>query len=487
MSIVIQSMRHSVLLGPMIRLAATPHETISRWVRNARLFGWVKQPAESVLSILPGNRTAGLKPYFAFLPVLAAAGLFVSFTTSSTGVIGAAAIGLLGLTLLGGMLFRVGWHQHITIIDVLVGLFFLSALVSAGFSSYARPSLIGLAKMGVFFGGYVAFRALAQTTGTGFIILLHWLVALALGQVLIGYDQYVNHIQPLATWVDPTINPELRMTRIFGSIQPHNPNLLAGFLIPCFAAAAGLSLFWLRKKTWLFSLLLAGAALAILWAIVMTGSRGGYLAIAGMLATFFAIGGHLLWHDESLKHYRWLKALWMLSLISGIAAVILAVAASPALQNRIASMFAGREDSSISYRFNVYASAWRMFLDNPVVGIGPGNQTFKLVYGLYMVPGYNALAAYSVPLEIAVEQGVIGLAAFLLLLLVLKFRAALFVDGSRPLPEKIMVMLLFTGVVGSFVYGLFDTIWYRPAVNLMFWFFVAGLGWYTERMLAHER
>jgi putative inorganic carbon (hco3(-)) transporter len=122
-----------------------------------------------------------------------------------------------------------------------------------------------------------------------------------------------------------------------------------------------------------------------------------------------------------------------------------------------------------------------MAKDNPVVGIGPGNSTFKLVYGLYIVPGYNALGAYSVPLEITVEQGLIGLTIFLSLLFVLILRTFLAVESPfLTLQQKLLAGALLTGIIGSFMYGIFDTIWYRPSVNLLFWFMVASLARLTE-------
>ncbi|MBY0403636.1 MAG: O-antigen ligase family protein, partial [Cyanobacteria bacterium] len=208
--------------------------------------------------------------------------------------------------------------------------------------------------------------------------------------------------------------------------------------------------------------------------------RGGYLAIFLMLSTSFGVIGHLLWHDAQWKKLKTLKLLWLGVLIGTVGILIAAIAASPSLQHRIGSIFAMRQDSSNAYRMNVYQSAFQMVKENPVVGIGPGNGTFKLVYGLYMVPGYNALGAYSVPLEIAVEQGVIGLSIFLLLLVTLLIRTLLLIDSERSTEEKLIVFLLFIGILGSFVYGFFDTIWYRPAVNLMFWFYVASLANATE-------
>jgi putative inorganic carbon (HCO3(-)) transporter len=353
--------------------------------------------------------------------------------------------------------------------------------LSTAFSSFFHTSVIGLAKMMTFVAGYVVFRLISEQGSRTIAILLGLLVAIGLGESLIGFYQYVNHIEPRATWTDPSLNPELQMNRIFGTLQPFNPNLLAGFLTPCLAAAAGGALLFFNRKTFWISLLLLGTAIIIMAALVLTGSRGGFLAIGTMLVCMFAYVGHLVWHDKELASFRWMKPAWLVILLVSVLAIGGAVASSEKLRHRVTSIFAMREDSSISYRLNVYNSAAQMFRDNPVVGIGPGNGTFKLVYGLYMVPGYNALGAYSVPLEIAVEQGTIGLLIFLSLLLVLILRTALAMDSpALALRDKLLIGALLTGILGSFMYGIFDTIWYRPSVNLLFWFMVAALARLTE-------
>ena len=51
---------------------------------------------------------------------------------------------------------------------------------------------------------------------------------------------------------------------VFGTLKPYNPNLLAGFLIPSFAAGAGLSLVLASTRNWLPALGLAAMAALIL-------------------------------------------------------------------------------------------------------------------------------------------------------------------------------------------------------------------------------
>ena len=54
-----------------------------------------------------------------------------------------------------------------------------------------------------------------------------------------------------------------------------------------------------------------------------------------------------------------------------------------------------------------------MFKDNWLLGIGVGNQNFREIYGLYMKTGFDALSAYNIYLEIAVESGIFALLAFM--------------------------------------------------------------------------
>ena len=478
MSLLKPALEHSWLLRPWVALAELSPADWLQWREQSKVGAGFRKLQDKLPQSKPLDESRW--PLFRQLLFIGIIGVFGLFTVSDTGPIGLAVWALLAFCLLALFLFRPPVLSRMTSVDWLVLAFLASAIVSTAFSSYLSTSVIGMAKMLTFVAGYTIFRVASEQGRGPILILLGVLVAIGFGESLIGFYQHIKHIQPLATWSDPSVNAELQMDRIFGTLKPYNPNLLAGFLIPCFAAAAGLLLLFFRKNTWWISVLLAGVCLALLVALVWTGSRGGFLAIGVMLATMFAYVGHLIWYDDMLQR-KWMKILWITVLVGSIAAAGLGVMSSEKIRHRIGSMFAMREDSSISYRLNVYNSVGRMIHDNPVVGIGPGNGTFKQVYGLYMVPGYNALGAYSVPLEITAEQGVIGLFIFLSLLLVLVIRTLLLFDNPLvSIEQKLLAGALLMGVLGSFTYGIFDTIWYRPAVNLLFWFMVAALARQTE-------
>jgi putative inorganic carbon (HCO3(-)) transporter len=471
----------SAFFGGWVRLTIEPAAVWSDRFANSAM-GKLVQAVSNAIS-LPENLTA----LFERLLLLGCVFLLITLAFLDTGPIGLITWSLLILALLCQTGRRFTILKTLNIFDVGVMLFFLSAVVSTAFSSFLSTSLVGLSKMATFVAGYWSFRA-ALLCGPvlgqkPYQIFLYIIFGLGLFETMVGFYQYINHIQPLATWEDPSVNPELKMNRIFGTLKPSNPNLMAGFLIPALAAGLGLSLTFLSSKKWLSGFLSLIGALVILLGLVLTGSRGGFLAIGIMGLSTYMMLGHLLWHDPSLSSQGKLKKIWFLLLVVALLAIGVTLMASPALQHRLFSIFAMREDSSNAYRLNVYGSAWQMFLENPWFGIGPGNATFKLVYGLYMVPGFNALGAYSVPLEIAVEQGIPGILLFLFLLGCIEFRTILALEDEGPLAQRLWVLMIYVGIAGSIVYGLFDTIWYRPSVNLVFWLYVAMLASLTEPLL----
>ena len=93
----------------------------------------------------------------------------------------------------------------------------------------------------------------------------------------------------------------------------------------------------------------------------------------------------------------------------GVLISSLIIVSTTSLRARIFSIFAMRSDSSNSFRFNVYQSCIQMFKDNWLLGIGCGNQNFREIYGLYMKTGFDALSAYNIYLETAVESGIFAL------------------------------------------------------------------------------
>jgi putative inorganic carbon (HCO3(-)) transporter len=109
------------------------------------------------------------------------------------------------------------------------------------------------------------------------------------------------------------------------------------------------------------------------------------------------------------------------------------------------------------------------------LGIGPGNRAFNQVYPLYQRADYSALGTYSVPLEITVETGVVGLAVYLWLLVTLiktGWHNLLALRQQRD-SQGLWIIASFSAIAGMMTHGLFDTVWFRPQVQILWWLCLA--------------
>lgn len=409
----------------------------------------------------------------------------ISITFSSTGIIGFLTIS--GLLLLLIKFFLIKGEKHtFNAFDIPIFAYIAIAGLSVAFSSLFMPSLKGYVKMLIYFGGYLTFINTFKNHPKRMIFMMGVLAVSASLEAFYAIYQQIAGVEQLASWQDVSrTNPEQLMNRVYGSLKPFNPNLLAGYLVASFSSTLGLAFWFTHKKNWKAGIAGFIGTAAILLAIVLTGSRGAYVATAAMMGIFTLISGHIIWHEYSDK--KWLKQLWLGLIVLGVLAVLAAVISSPSLQHRIASIFAFRDDSSNSFRMNVYISSFKMFLDNWLIGIGPGNTTFRLMYGLYMVTGFDALGAYCVPLEVAVESGIFGLLAFLWLIVLSYIKGIKHICSKAFLDNKIIVSSCLIGITGMMVHGFVDTIWYRPQVNILFWMTIAILATMTSNYLTNKK
>jgi putative inorganic carbon (HCO3(-)) transporter len=193
----------------------------------------------------------------------------------------------------------------------------------------------------------------------------------------------------------------------------------------------------------------------------------------GMVASLALLGLLLLW--RAIQHWPlfWRRTLPLVLLIGGAVVLLVLVTQVEPLRVRVMSLFVGREDSSNNFRINVWQAVLKMIQDRPVLGIGPGNTAFNLIYPIYQTPKFNALSAYSIPLELLVEAGIPGLLVGLGLAYeacrtgLSQWRS----QGPLVLPSLAAVAV----IVGLAVQGLTDTIFFRPEVQLSAFFCLATL------------
>jgi putative inorganic carbon (hco3(-)) transporter len=302
-----------------------------------------------------------------------------------------------------------------------------------------------------------------------------WLITLYLHVALIvsiyGLQQWFYGANALATWVDTQSNLT-RITRVYSYLG--NPNLLAGYLLPAVVLSLVAVFAWQR---WVPKLLALTMFVVNSACLVLTFSRGGWM---GLLVAIFAVLVLLVYVLS--VHFPPFWRTWSLPLLIGGVTLVLVggVLFVEPIRDRFLSIFAGRGDSSNNFRINVWIAVIEMIKDRPILGIGPGNTAFNKIYPLYQLPRYNALSAYSILLEVAVETGLVGLACLLWLLVVtfnsgLQQLRRLRQTGSR---EAFWLIGAIAALFGTLVHNIADTVWYRPEINTIWWFMVAIIASY---------
>lgn len=378
---------------------------------------------------------------------------------------------LIGVILLAGggfwTLLTVSEIQknQITPIHLWVFAYWLISVVATAFSPLKMAALSGLVKFTLYLLFFaLASRVFAKKKMRSLIMGVYLLISLIVSAY--GVRQQFIGVKPLATWTDPT-SPLADTTRVYSFLG--NPNLLASYLIPAVSFSLVALIVWKTKP----QKILAGFALIINVACVyFTGSRGGWLALIGTGVAFLL--GFKFWWNEYLSPF-WRK--WLIPTV--IASFLLLVGVGmifvEPLRIRIVSLFSWRGDSSNNFRINVWIAALQMLQDHPLIGIGPGNEVFNQIYPLYMQTKFTALSAYCIFLEIALETGLIGLFSFLAVIVATFKRGMVLIKKMKPKNDLQAMWILgaIASMAGLATQGLFDTVWYRPQINTLWWLCVA--------------
>ncbi|MBD2163942.1 putative bicarbonate transporter, IctB family [Calothrix membranacea FACHB-236] len=352
-----------------------------------------------------------------------------------------------------------------TPIHLLVLLYWAIAVIATAFSPVKKAALNDLVTLTLYL---LLFALCARVLRSS--RLRSWLIALYIHVSLIvsvyGMQQWFFGAPALATWTDPE-SPLSKTTRVYSYLG--NPNLLAGYLLPAVVFSL-VAIFawqgWCKKALALTALIVNGSCL------VLTFSRGGWIGlVAAVLATTALL---IYWWSWQMPAF-WRT--WSLPILLGglLGILLLAVIFIEPLRLRIFSIFADRQDSSNNFRRNVWDAVFKMIGDRPILGIGPGHNAFNKIYPLYQQPRYSALSAYSILLEIAVETGFVGLGCFMWLLIVTFNTGYLQIKRWRQIGsvEGFWLIGAIASMVGMLAHGTFDTVWFRPEVNSIWWLLVA--------------
>lgn len=390
---------------------------------------------------------------------------FVSSTFMNSDSIGFFALIVLFLTVVK-LITKPGENLNFKHFEIWLVAYFMLVVVSLFGSTLFELSLKGFFKTFVYIGFYFSTAQYLKNNKSKIPLLLGTIALCTAWESLIGFFQSFLHLDEISTWQDKSnLNPEDVLSRVYGTLKPLNPNLYGGYLICGFPAILGGIFYFMNKKQFKLALIPLGFSLLTVYSILQTGCRGAYLAMMLIFACVFLLTAKFFWNTYKKLYISFIGVV--------VALFITAITFVSALRHRFLSIFAMRNDSSNSFRFNVYHSAFQMFKDNWLLGIGVGNKNFREIYGLYMKTGFDALSAYNIYLETAVESGIFALIAFLGFLFTLSINAVKYILSAENKEKIIFISASIISIWAVMFHGLVDTIYFRPQLQFMFWTFVA--------------
>ena len=351
--------------------------------------------------------------------------------------------------------------------------YFMIVIISLAGSTLFHLSLKGFFKTFTYMAFYFSLMQYLKNNKSKIPYLLGAIGLCVSFEAVVGFLQNFSHVEEISGWQDVSgLNPEEVMTRVYGTLKPFNPNLLGGYFVAGIPALYGLSAYFLADRK--YKLSIVGVVLALLSTLTLflTGCRGSYIGMMVIFCSMFAVSAKYLW-----KNYKTIYLSVVGAVVAFATSAILLVSS---LRARVLSIFAMRQDSSNSFRFNVYHSSVEMFKDNWLLGIGVGNQNFREIYGLYMKTGFDALSAYNIFLEIAVESGIFALIAFVGFLINLVKNSVQFILKSENTKAVILVATAGISICAVCIHGFVDTVFFRPQIQFVFWTMVAIAGTLTS-------
>lgn len=243
-----------------------------------------------------------------------------------------------------------------------------------------------------------------------------------------------------------------RVIGIFGD----SPNYVALFLAPIAVLLTAYGLQLTATKKYLLSTIYFLLSIISIYALILSGSR------AGLLAVVFGLAIYLICHYWSkIKSKLWLKiVLIILALISIIGMWFVF------RPNFNAS--SGRVVSSNNVRWQIWQTSFEMIGQHPVLGVGLGNYQdyFKEMtkdranFPEFITP--MAMSPHNIFLMFWLNLGILGLLGFLGIL------GIFYLTGFKNILQKESAILVAV-MSAILISGLVDTPYFKNDLSLLFW------------------
>ncbi len=334
-----------------------------------------------------------------------------------------------------------------TSLDALFLIFALIMLIST-LSSFAMANSLKIYMVYfVFLISYYLLVNAISTKGQLYFVIKMMLLG-GVFVALYGIYQHIFGFDGGTTWTDTEMFEDIatRVVSTFG-----NPNVLGEYLLLLIPVCAGYILS--EKKFYNKGAFLVITGLLSL-CMVFTYSRGNWIGLLVAMALFF------MFYDR--------RVVWL----GVIAVLFLPVFLPETIINRFMSV-GNTSDSSTSYRVNIWMGTVAMLKDYWISGVGLGTEAFNEVYPYYSFHGIVAPHSHNLYLQLVVENGITGLAAFVILILTYYRMCISSIIRNKDRMLKATTIGLSAGMFGYLVQGMFDNVWYNYRIVFMFYVIIA--------------
>ncbi len=347
---------------------------------------------------------------------------------------------------------------------------FISAMVIVLFVnssdiSIALEGLRAIAQYMLFY--FVALQLIKDVKGARVVVCAFVIIAGIMA--LHGVYQYIIGVEMPAGWVDQ--NEEAVRTRVYSILT--SPNIFASMLTLSTPMAVSLVFASENKKS---KILFGVLALAMAASLVFTFSRGAWIGFA------VAIMIYVFLKDKRL-------------LIPCVVLGILVVFLVPSVGTRISYMLSPEyiESSLRGGRLVRWLTGFRILEFYPVFGVGLGafggavaiNHEATLLLDTEYIDTFYMDNYF---LKTAVESGLFGLAAFVLLMYCVIINSYRAIKTSVGKLDRELSTGIMAGLCGVITHNLVENVFEVPMMTSLFWVFVAVIMgiWYYNNPIKNE-
>lgn len=237
-------------------------------------------------------------------------------------------------------------------------------------------------------------------------------------------------------------------------------NGLGGYLTVAIPAIFATVFF--KGKNLQYRVLILVIFLFLLWSLTLTFSRGAWLGtfLGGMLMLLVSF-----FHRQKTKLYLLLGFSGTIVFLYLLLGFILAGSSSPDLLGRF---------STILWRSDIWRDSIPMIKDNPL--FGHGINTYMRLFEAYRTDtgGANPTYAHNCYIQLAVETGIVGLFAFLWIIVEFFRKSIIYLDRywTTNYNLTMLAMGLLSGIFAFLVHSFFDTHFYSLQLSVYLWFMI---------------